>query len=176
MGPVCNVRVVAVRAAVRLEPWEPGDLSLLQALNAREMTEHLGGPESGEKVVERHERCLRPDSRMFKIVDEGTDEAVGSVGYWERTWRGDLVYECGWGVLPRFQGRGFASAATRLAIEEARSESRHPHLHAYPSVDNDASNAICRKVGFTLIGPCEFEYPPGNFMRCNDWRFDLLAT
>jgi RimJ/RimL family protein N-acetyltransferase len=40
-------------------------------------------------------------------------------------------------------------------------------------VENLASNAICRKLGFTLVEEAEFEYPPGNFMRCNDWRLDL---
>jgi hypothetical protein len=41
-------------------------------------------------------------------------------------------------------------------------------------VDNAASNAICRKLGFTLVEACEFEYPPGHFMRCNDWRLELV--
>jgi RimJ/RimL family protein N-acetyltransferase len=49
-------------------------------------------------------------------------------------------------------------------------------VHAFPSVDNAPSNAICRKLGFTLLdGAIEFEYPPGNLLRCNDWRFDLDA-
>lgn len=38
------------------------------------------------------------------------------------------------------------------------------------------SNAICRKLGFSLLEECEFEYPLGSFMRCNDWRLDLLAS
>jgi RimJ/RimL family protein N-acetyltransferase len=148
---------------------------LLEKLNEEHMTEHLGGPESEEKLAERHARYLRPDSRMFKIVDDATGDAVGSVGYWDRDWHGEEVYEFGWGVLPPFQGRGIASRATELAIRIARSERRHRHVHAYPSVDNDASNAICRKLGFTLLGRCEFEYPPGNFMQCNDWQLDLLG-
>ena len=48
-------------------------------------------------------------------------------------------------------------------------------VHAFPSVDNAPSNAVCRKTGFVLLGDYEFEYPPGSFMRCNDWRLDLLA-
>jgi hypothetical protein len=44
---------------------------------------------------------------------------------------------------------------------------------AFPSIANAPSNAICRKLGFTLIEECEFEYPKGSFMRCNDWRLDL---
>ena len=46
-------------------------------------------------------------------------------------------------------------------------------VHAFPSVDNPPSNALCRKLGFTLIEECEFEYPKGSFMQCNDWRLDL---
>jgi RimJ/RimL family protein N-acetyltransferase len=112
---------------------------------------------------------------MFKIVDEVTEEAVGSVGYWERSWRGERVYEIGWSVLPAFQGRGIASIATAQAIAKAKSERKHRFLHAFPSVDNGPSNAICRKLGFTLVEESEFEFPKGHFMRCNDWRLDLFA-
>jgi RimJ/RimL family protein N-acetyltransferase len=76
-------------------------------------------------------------------------------------------------VLPAFQGRGLAGRATAEAITVARAERKHRFLHAFPSVDNAPSNAICRKLGFTLVEECEFEYPLGNPMRCNDWRLDL---
>ena len=52
------------------------------------MTEHLGGPESPAKIVERQERYERAPGtgkgRMFKTVEAATGESVGSVGYWER--------------------------------------------------------------------------------------------
>jgi RimJ/RimL family protein N-acetyltransferase len=163
-------------AGVRIEPWAEGDFALLEELNDAEMTEHLGGPETQEKLAARQARYVRPDSRMFKIVDEPTGEGIGSVGYWERSWRGEDVYEIGWGVLPSFQGRGIASTATALAVAMARAEGKHRFLHAYPSVENAPSNAICRKLGFTLLGACQFEYPPGNFMQCNDWQLDLTAS
>ena len=165
---------------VRLEPWSDGDLPLLEKLlGDPEMTVHLGGPESAEKLVERQAKYERlPDSgagRMFKIVDEETGEAVGSVGYWDKTWREQEVYETGWSVLPAFQGRGIAVEATSQVIARAKSDGQHRFLHAFPSVENGASNAICRKLGFTLLGPHDFEYPPGNTMQCNDWRLDLHA-
>ena len=119
---------------------------------------------------------VRPDSRQFKIVDEATGEGVGWVGYWERDWRGEQVYEIGWSVLPAFQGRGIAGSATLEAIAIARSERRRRFLHAYPSVDNAPSNAICHKLGATLLGESEFEYPKGTLMQCNDWRLDLFAS
>ena len=77
--------------------------------------------------------------------------------------------------MPEFQGRGIAVAATAQAIELARGDGRHRFVHAFPSVDNGPSNAICRKLGFQLLEACEFEFPKGHFMTCNDWRLDLRA-
>ena len=164
--------------AVRIEPWGPGGLPLLhQLLGDPEMTRHLGGPESPEKLADRQARYERPNSRQYRIIDDASGQAVGHVGYWERTWRGEQVYEIGWSVIPAFQGRGIASAATAQALAMARAENHLRFVHAFPSVDNAPSNAICGKVGFTLLGDYDFEYPPnsGRFMRCNDWVFDLFG-
>ena len=162
---------------VRLEIWGPADFDLLELLNDPVMTEHLGGPEGPQKLAERqsrYEQLTDPSrGRMFRIVDERTGKPVGSVGYWERTWGGRQIFEIGWGVLPAFRGRGIASLATAQAIDVARLQKKHRHLHAFPSVENLPSNAICRKLGFVLTGECRFEYPPDDFMQCNDWRLEL---
>jgi RimJ/RimL family protein N-acetyltransferase len=155
---------------LRLENWGEDDLWLVTALNGDPaMMRHLGGPESPEKLAERQAKYAKPGSGMFKIVLDG--EAVGSVGYWEREGAG---FETGWAVLPAWQGRGIATAATALALDRAREERRHRFIHAYPSVDNPASNAICRRLGFELLGAEDFEYPPGNLLRCNNWRLKLF--
>lgn len=158
------------------------DLPLLQkCLGDPALMEHLGGPMSAEKIVERQQHYERlpttGQGRMFKIVEVATGESVGSVGYWERESREGLVYETGWLVLPAVQGRGVATSATAQAIERARTEGKHGCLYAYPSVDNAPSNAICRRLGFTRIRVAEYEYPKdsGNILRCNDWRLDLFA-
>lgn len=163
---------------VHLAPWSADDLALLRQLNAPEVRAHTGGPETDEQVVARHERYLRgPGPRgghMFTVgLPDGTK--VGSVGYWEREWRGEPVYEMGWAVLPAYQGRGLASAAVRALVAEAAAHGDRRHAHAYPSVDHPASNAVCRKAGFTLLGQTEFEYPPGHLMRSNDWRVELTG-
>lgn len=160
---------------MRIEPWGEGDLRLLEGLlGDPAMTEHVGGPESPEKIAERQTRYERPGSRQFKIVDEASGEGVGWVGYWERTWHDEQVYEIGWSVLPGFQGRGIASAATAQAIEKARAEQQLRFVHAYPMVENEPSNAICRKVGFNLVEEIEYPGAKGGFVKCNDWRLDLF--
>lgn len=162
--------------SAHITPWADADLPLLAKLNGDPaMMEHLGGPESPEKIVERHARYLRDaeKSPVFSIVDDGTGEGVGWVGYWERVWRGETVFETGWSVIPTAQGHGYATIATTQVIALAKSENRHRYIHAFPSIGNGPSNAICRKAGFTLLEECEIEYPPGCLEQSNNWRLDL---
>ncbi|MFF7182901.1 GNAT family N-acetyltransferase [Streptomyces sp. NPDC008121] len=167
---------------VRLEPWAASDFGLLRAMNAPELMEHLGGPETEEALVTRHRRYvdLSADTtgagRMFRIVLLPEEVAVGGIGFWKKEWRGETVYETGWAVLPGFQGRGAATAATRAVAEHAGAEGTYRFLHAFPGTDNGPSNAVCRKAGFELLGEEPFEYPPGRPMRCNDWRLELRAV
>lgn len=149
-----------LRERPRIVPWGE-DLELLHALlGDPAMMVHLGGPETDAKIAERQERYAK-DPGQFKIVADG--EGVGWVGYWEH---GD-DYEVGWSVVPGAQGRGIAADATWQLLQLARDRD----IHAYPAVDNAPSNALCRKLGFTNLGPQAFEYPTGTgqFMQCNDW-------
>ncbi|MET9888349.1 GNAT family N-acetyltransferase [Streptomyces sp. NPDC006430] len=164
---------------VRLVPWAEDDFWLLLRKNEPLMTEHLGGPETDAKLKDRHQRYLALSARepaagrMFRIVAE--DRTVGTIGFWERTWKGEDVYETGWGILPEFQGRGLAAIAARALISHASTHGTRRHLHAFPSVDHPASNGVCRTAGFELLGESEFEYPPGHWHTSNDWRAVLTG-
>jgi RimJ/RimL family protein N-acetyltransferase len=174
------------RLTTRLVPWSDGDFPLLVRLNAPEMTVHLGGPETDEALRKRHERyaaaarsdIVQETDRTFpayvnKVILEPDGIAVGNVSVWDREWKGEQVYEMGWGIVPEHQGRGVASAAVTQALELVRATRRRPAVHAFPSVDNAASNRVCRKSGFLLLGEVDFEYPKGHRMRCADWRFSF---
>ncbi|MEQ4303047.1 GNAT family N-acetyltransferase [Plantactinospora sp. B6F1] len=166
---------------VRLEPWSEAALDLLRRINTPQMRRHVGGPEPEEQLLARHRRYLAMPATgrgcMFAVLLG--DEMVGSIAYHRREWQGEQIYETGWNVLPSYQGRGIATAAgTALitTVREAARQSDAPHsLHAFPSIENVASNALCRRLGFTLLGPCNFEYPPGSgsLMHSNNWRIDL---
>ena len=142
---------------VRLQPWSEDDLPLLQKLlGDPNMMAHLGGRETPEQIQKRHQRYLNlpePD-HMFVILWGSNAEAVGSIGYWEKSWRNQLVYEIGWFVLPAYQGHGIATKAGEATLDRARLEHRYQFMHAFPSLDNPASNAICRKLSFSLIEAC----------------------
>jgi RimJ/RimL family protein N-acetyltransferase len=168
----------AAALPLHFRPWTLDDAWLMKRLlGDPSMTEHLGGPESPEQLDRRLRRYVEEldgeQGRMFVIEIGPERRAAGSIGYWAREWRGETVWETGWHVLPEHQGRGIATAATRRCVALAEEEKRYPSIHAFPAVDNAASNAICRKVGFTLIAPVEFEYPKGHWMACNDWAIDF---
>jgi len=162
---------------VWLKPWSPNDLPVLERSNTDEMTVYLGGPESPEKLAERHARFLRlwesGEARMFTIWSSEAAEPVGSIGYWTTAWHDALVYETGWSIATRHQGRGLASRALRKCLEYAASHGDRDSVVAFPRLDNLASNALCRKLGFVLAGEEDFEYPKGHPIRVNAWVFDL---
>lgn len=167
-------------AELKLRPWSKDDLPLMERLlGDPAMTIHLGGPESPKQLRERHERYTRFSNTrpgcMYVIIVGPAYISAGSIGYWEKEWQGHTVWETGWSVLPEFQGQGIATQAILKLIAIVRTEQTHRYLHAFPSIHNTPSNAICRKAGFTLQGDSDFEYPPGNILRCNDWRFNLFA-
>ena len=166
---------------LRLEPWSESALGLLRQINTPQMRHHVGGPESEEQLLARHRRYLAlPEAGpgcMFAVLDGS--ETVGSIAYHQRDWQGEQIFETGWNVLPPYQGRGIAAAAGAALIAVVREAARRPGapagLHAFPSVENAPSNALCRRLGFTLLGACDFEYPAGSgtLMRSNDWCLDL---
>jgi len=162
---------------VRLRPWAADDLPLLvRLLGDPEMMQHLGGPDTPDAIEARHQRYLASDPAkggLFAIIAGREAEAVGWVGYWESEWQDEPAWECGWHVLPEWQGRGVATAGTALMLEQARQRRTFRYIHAFPSVDNAASNALCRTLGFESFGEVRVEYPRGIMMRANDWRLDL---
>lgn len=156
---------------VSLVQWSEGDLELLRRCNTPEMTAYIGGPETEEKVVARHERYLEEwrtgTARILRIDVDGV--GVGSVTYWPS----DGEYEMGWSVVPEWQGRGISTRAVRLALAHATVERVARYVHAYPSVDNAPSNGVCRSAGFEFLGETVVEYPPGHDLVANNWRYDL---
>ncbi len=138
---------------------------------------YLGGPETEEKVFDRHTRYLtynRPgDTEMLRISAHG--QIVGSIGYWPTEYRGEAAYEAGWELLPGHHGKGIGGAAARAAVTRLAPLARWRHVYAFPVPENAGSNGICRKLGFDLIGTEEAEYPKGVWSPHNIWRLDLSA-
>ncbi|TFV31400.1 N-acetyltransferase [Streptomyces sp. T1317-0309] len=98
--------------------------------------------------------------RMYRVALAQTGETVGSTDS-GRGPGGTHRWETGVGVLPEFQGGASPRRAAREIVQAARTAGRHRYLHAFPDVGNDASNAVCRRVGFDLLGPVRGRVPEG---------------
>lgn len=161
-----------------LRPWSVDDLPLLQRGNTPAMTTHLNGPETDEQVQQRHERYLRlwesGEARIFVILEAG--QPVGSIAYWKMDWHDAPAFEAGWFVVPEGQGRGVASRALSLVIDDARAHrGERRMLTACPAVDNLASNGVCRHNGFTLHETFTAPFRGADLIH-NDWALDLTAA
>jgi RimJ/RimL family protein N-acetyltransferase len=164
---------------VTLRPWSGGDLPLLgRLMGDPAMTHYLGGPENPKELRERQLRytALEPAQGKMYVVLAGEDEKpAGSVGYWETETPEGKAWETGWSVLPEYQRLGVATKAAALVLDEVRALGRYRTIHAYPLVGNAASNAVCRKLGFSFQREVELESrrANGEMERYNDWCCDL---
>jgi RimJ/RimL family protein N-acetyltransferase len=164
---------------MKLRDYSDADLWLTELLECDPATmQELGGVTSKDRIPAIHKRRL--DSVLsksvwhFVIVPAELDTAVGTIGIWESEWEGSKINEMGWMILPAFQGRGIATHAGKLIFERARNERKWKEVCAFPSINNAASNAICRKLGFTLIKQVEVSYNgpphPGNLWKIKLWE------
>ena len=162
---------------MRLRDVGMEDLPLYEALLTDPATmSELGGalPRDGlEKKLRGIVDEVRADEVWYSVIVPGERHATGAgtVCIWSHDWNGRRISEIGWMVLPRFQGRGLATAAVRAILERARGERRWSPIHAFPGVTNGPSNAICRKLGFSKLEELDFEYA-GRTLRCNHWVLD----
>lgn len=159
---------------ITIEPWSQDDLPLLERANTPEMTRYLGGPETPEQVTDRQARYLQSwktgDAEMYRIEVDGV--AAGGIGFWRAEEDGVAAYEAGWSVLPEFQGVGIARESLSLLVDRVREKGDRALLVAYPSVDDAASNALCRGAGFTLRGTRTAPWRGGE-LTLHVWVLDL---
>ena len=165
---------------MRLVPLTVDDEDLAVHLECDpEMMLHIGGPRPEADVRAAHKRRLalmeQGEAHMYTIVDDETNDVLGTIGLWTIDWNGPQTYEMGWFVLPEHQGEGIAAEAARLLIAQARTNPAVRSIHAYPAVTNAASNGVARKIGMQNQGAFDNEGFAG-VLRCNDWRIDLHKT
>jgi RimJ/RimL family protein N-acetyltransferase len=163
---------------VDLLPYGDADIELTQALETDPaVMAELGGPVAAGEIPAIHRRRLATTEGggwWFVIVPEPGGPRVGTIGIWESETGGERIHEAGWMVLPAFQGRGIASEALGLLIERARAAPEYESVHAFPGLTNPASNALCRKFGFELVGELDGDYR-GREFRVNHWRLGTEA-
>jgi RimJ/RimL family protein N-acetyltransferase len=156
------------------------DLELYYAMRCDpEMMAELGGPLPRKGVPDKLRRdveAVERDECWISVIESDDGEPMGSVVLWTVDDEpGEPPYsEIGWMVLPAFQGRGVAKAATAALIERALADGRWGAINAHPGVDNAPSNGICRSLGFTLVRRRSVVFED-RVLETNHWRLEPEA-
>lgn len=128
-------------------------------------------------------RIVPEEEDLKALVDCNSEErvslsrGVGTVCVWEGYWEEHSIpiVEMGWGVVPRYQGRGFATHAVRLLLQMVEQDTERRWgtvIHAFTSLNNAPSNSLCRKCSFRLVGESTVDYD-GFPLISNHYEYDV---
>jgi len=99
----------------------------------------------------------------FAIVDRATNTVIGNASF-KGAPDSEGVVEIAYGVVPGFEGRGFATEAAGLLVTFAFADPRVRLARAHTRHDNVASARVLQKNGFAKIGDV-FDPEDGLVMR-----------
>lgn len=180
---------VSLLFVMKLVPISLSDLPLYEkSFGDPVYMAELGGIQPPDKIpgiLARQVACNEKDSGwVLKMVptEEDVEEGeldrdpelslgVGTVCVWGGEFQGEPCTEMGWGVITKYQNRGFATKGVRLMLEKAKENGRWGMIHVFTSTTNVASNAMCRTLGFELLGETDIDYD-GRPLHSNHYQYD----
>ncbi|MEL6646998.1 MAG: GNAT family N-acetyltransferase, partial [Pseudomonadota bacterium] len=149
-------------------PFKASDLNNFSALHVDpDVMEDLGGPinrAASKAKLDRYIATHRAKGYGRMAVFNGTDFA-GYVGVQQLP---DATHplgphdEIGWRIARRFWGRGIATRAATLCLDDAFHRAGLPHVLSYTASDNQRSQDVMTRLGLTRTPSLDFEedYPP----------------
>ena len=145
-------------AAVRLEPYEARHAAAFQALAedalvaAMTLVPHPYPPGGAARHAERAGRAReRGEAYAFAVVEREGGAVVGSCSL-KHVDRTEGQAEVGYWIGVPFWGRGYATAAVRLAVAFAFDDLGLDRVVAEVLEANPASARVLEKVGFGVVG------------------------
>ena len=141
---------------LRLRSWttSPPDLARLRDLYSRdEVTRWLGGSPSvpAEELVARWAALHARDRRFGCWAIDPDDGPVAGTVLFRPLPNGVGEVEVGWHLHPDSWGRGYATEAARAVIERGFAAGL-PEVYAVVRPGNEASLAVCRRLGMAPLG------------------------
>lgn len=99
-----------------------------------------------KRVAFRYENEL---GGMNALVEKSSGRLVGQIGLLVQEFEGIRFLELGYSLHPAFRGQGFATEASQVAIDRARSIHIADELISMIHVDNTASIQVAERNGMT---------------------------
>jgi RimJ/RimL family protein N-acetyltransferase len=141
---------------LRLRAWtsSPPDIARLSDIYGRdEVSRWLGGTPSVPPVelVVRWAEVSRLDGRFGCWAIERPDGVVAGTVLFKPLPNGVGEVEVGWHLHPDSWGHGYATEAARAVIERGF-DAGLPEVYAVVRPGNEASLAVCRRLGMDPLG------------------------
>jgi [ribosomal protein S5]-alanine N-acetyltransferase len=87
----------------------------------------------------------------FGVIDKETRSVIGAASFKGPPDAGGMV-EIAYGIVPSFQGRGYATEAARALIDFAQNEANVQQIIAHTMPEANASTRVLKNCGFAFAG------------------------
>lgn len=87
----------------------------------------------------------------FGVIDKESRTVIGAASFKGPPDTNGMV-EIAYGIVPSFEGRGYATEAARALIEYAQADDRVRQIIAHTMPEPNASTRVLKKCGFTFAG------------------------
>jgi RimJ/RimL family protein N-acetyltransferase len=154
------VTTVAETDRIVIRPWRPDEADrLFDILGRMEVARWLGATprpmQDRDEAVERIERwaadvAADPRYGAWAAVEKASGIPAGTVLF-KPLPDGDGEIEIGWHFHPDSWGKGLASEAAAAVLARGFAGGLR-EVWAVTHLDNDASMAVCRRIGMRLLG------------------------
>jgi len=147
-----------------------------ELLGDEEAARHIGGhaPRGAawRRFLQQPGAWMLQGFGMFSVIERASGRWVGQAGPWRpEGWPGN---EIGYSFHPDAWGRGFATEAASAAIDWALENlGWEAFIHCIAPA-NEASKAVARRLGSTLLGPARLP-PPYEDAPAEMWGQDAAA-
>jgi len=145
-----------------LRPLEVGDLAAWTAFCADEVAmRHLGGVQPAS-VAWRGFMTVAgawamTGFSMFSVIEKSSGRWAGRLGPWRPAdWPGN---EVGWGLLPEFWGKGYATEGAAAAIDWAFDTLGWTEVIHTIGPANTGSQNVAQRLGSSQLGPGQLPAP-----------------
>jgi RimJ/RimL family protein N-acetyltransferase len=142
--------------------WRPSDAERAFDIYSRwEVAKWLGNTpkamaarDEADRLVERWGKLNQDNPKAGRwAVERKADGVVAGTVIFVPLGGGDGEYEVGWHLHPDSWGQGLATESARGALEWARQTLGLTEVLAVVYAGNDASMAVCRRLGMEQLGP-----------------------
>jgi RimJ/RimL family protein N-acetyltransferase len=179
MEPGTSLAPVELEAgAVRLRPWQSGDIDDLWAAlqdPGIQLWNSGGGTsrQDAAALLGRRSDWTAGDHASWAVVDAGTGALLGSISVHSIQQSQDA--QVGYWTVPEARGRGVAAAAVDAACRWAFQTLAVDRIELCHAVENSASGRVAEKAGFRYEGHLRRSFRYGDGVKHDELLWSRLS-